>query len=56
MADGVKLGSIVIDLVATEDGDLQVVSNIEGTLQYVTAMGMLEMTKQNLDDHLGGDD
>ena len=37
----VVLGSLVIDLVATPDGDLLVSARSEGQLQYVTAMGML---------------
>jgi hypothetical protein len=39
------LGSIIIDLVVAREGDLQVSARIEGTIQYVTAMGMLEMAK-----------
>lgn len=55
MSDGhpegsVVLGSLIIDLVATPDGDLIVSARSEGQLQYVTAMGMLEMTKPILDD------
>lgn len=46
----VVLGSLIIDLVATPDGDLLVSARSEGQLQYVTAMGMLEMTKPILDD------
>lgn len=46
----VVLGSLIIDLVATPDGDLLVSARYEGQLQYVTAMGMLEMTKPILDD------
>lgn len=44
------LGSIVIDPVVTDDNEVDVEARIEGTLQYVTAMGMLEMTKPILDD------
>lgn len=56
MADPMILGSIVIDLSATSDGELIVSSRIEGTLQYVTALGMLEMAKETLDAHLEGGD
>jgi len=50
-----SLGTIVIDLVMTDDNDIQVQARIEGTLQYVTAMGMLEMTKPLLDDLINDD-
>ena len=46
----VVLGSLIIGLVATPDGDLLVLARSEGQLQYVTAMGMLEMVKPLLDD------
>lgn len=46
----VTLGSIIIDLVATETGEIQVASRVEGTIQYVTGMGMLAMAMQDLDE------
>ena len=52
----VVLGSLGIDLVATPDGDLLVSARSEGQLQYVTAMGMLEMTKPILDDLINDGD
>ncbi len=52
----VVLGSLVIDLVATPDGDLLVAARSEGTLQYVTALGMLEMAKETLDDLINDDE
>lgn len=47
---GMALASITISLVATEDNTLQVQTGVEGVLQYVTAMGMLAMAQQNIQD------
>ncbi len=49
------LGSITVDLVVGEDGQITVESTVEGTIQYVTGLGMLEMAKQNLDGLVGDD-
>ncbi|QZE10293.1 hypothetical protein SEA_LUNA18_5 [Microbacterium phage Luna18] len=57
MADkNVVLGSVIIDLVATDDGDLIVQPRVEGTIQYVTGMGMLAMAMQDLDVLLADDE
>ena len=49
------LGSIIIDLLIAEDGSLQVSARTEGSIQYITAMGMLEMAKPIMDELALGD-
>lgn len=56
--DGVTetvLGSITVELVIDDVGALEVRSTVDGTIQYVTGLGMLEMAKQNLDGLVGDD-
>lgn len=51
MAEGNSvLGSIIITLEATPEGVLEVGTRIEGTLQYITALGMVEMAKPTLEE------
>lgn len=50
------LGSITVTLDVLDDGSLDVNITTEGTLQYVTAMGMLEMAKESLDTLLNDED
>lgn len=50
------MGSIVIDLVATPEGGLEVWPRVEGTVQYVTGMGMLAMAMQDLQTLLEDDE
>lgn len=52
-SEGVVLGALRVELVAWPDGKLTVRTDLEGVLQYVTAMGMLEMAKGSLDELLG---
>lgn len=47
---GMALASITISLVATDDNELQVQTGVEGVLQYVTAMGMLAIAQQNIEN------
>lgn len=44
------LGKIVVELRCDDDGQLLVYTSIEGNIQYVTGVGMLEMAKGSLDE------
>jgi len=54
--EGVSVGTITIDLFIDGDGAMIVSTGIDGDLQYLIAMGMLEMAKGSLDEVLGDDD
>lgn len=55
-SESVVLGALRVELIAHPDGELTVSTDVEGVLQYVTAMGMLEMAKGSLDELLGDDE
>ena len=44
------LHRLIIDLVAVEDGDLVTEVEVEGNPPFVTALGMVEMARQQLWD------
>lgn len=52
----VVLGHITISLEATADGDLLVHTELEGGLNYITAIGMLEMAKDDIPELIEGSD
>lgn len=46
----ITLGKIVVELQCDDSGELLVYTAVEGEIQYVTGLGMLEMAKGGLEE------